>query len=123
MLVDIKSKGELQVIAKKIKDTSTQLAGQTADIISNLLDVEDFDEMHASRVATMLQNDLKKASFDAEVCSLELNNYVVDINNLDTYDVGEDDLSKSSSNVHFNSEGNDDKNKTFFGKDGKFKIV
>lgn len=87
MIVEITSKDELQLVAGKFKNASSQLSSETLCIIGNLLESEDFDGINISQAATAIQNNLKNISGEAESLSSSLNNYITDIKNLDTYDL------------------------------------
>lgn len=143
MMVEVKSKDELQSVAGRLKNVSSQLASQVADIIGNLSEIEDFDGINVSRSALTIQNNLKNISRRADGEASKLINYFIDITNLDTYDLprevqGEFSGSGQRTNVFCNSEISGDfgtindlpvsnsteyKNNGEFGREGKFKII
>lgn len=86
MVVKITSKDELQAMAGKLKDVSAQLTSETASIIGNLSEMEDFDGINISQAATTIQSNLKSISGEMEMLALNFSNYATDIKNLDTYD-------------------------------------
>lgn len=86
MVVRITSKDELQSMAGKLKDVSFQLTSETASIIGNLSEMEDFDGINISQAATTIQSNLKSISGEMEMLALNFSNYATDIKNLDIYD-------------------------------------
>jgi len=76
MIVEIKSKGQLQSISGKLNNSSQQLSSEAVNIIGDLLEVEDFDGILVSKTANIIQNNL----------NIKLANYVNDTLELDTYD-------------------------------------
>lgn len=134
MKVEVKSKDELQSIVERLKNTSSQLTSEAANLISNLLEIEDFDEIKVTPSSLTIQGNLKNISRKAEAESSRLINYFNDIKNLDTYDFEKDkqDISLDrveNTNTYSNKESsntvsiNQSKNKTEFGENGKFKII
>lgn len=86
MIVEIKSKDQLQSISRKLNSSSQQLSSETVNIIGDLLEVEDFDGILVSKTANIIQNNLKNVSREVEKLNVKLTNYVNDTLELDTYD-------------------------------------
>lgn len=86
MIVEIKSKDQLQSISGKLNNSSQQLSSEAVNIIGDLLEVEDFDGILVSKTANIIQNNLKNVSREVEKLNIKLANYVNDTLELDTYD-------------------------------------
>lgn len=114
MVVEIKSKDELQAVAGKFKNVSSQLTTESASIIGNLLQTEDFDGINISQAATTIQNNLKNVAGETESLSSSLNNYITDIKSMDTYDfkvdgkVQDNSSQRNNTSSAYLNEKNDD---------------
>lgn len=86
MIVEIKSKGQLQSISGKLNNSSQQLSSETANIIGDLSEVEDYDGILVSKTASIIQNNLKNVSREVDKLNIKLTNYVNEALELDTYD-------------------------------------
>lgn len=86
MIVEIKSKGQLQSISGKLNNSSQQLSSEAANIIGDLSDIEDYDGILVSKTASIIQNNLKNVSREVDKLNTKLTNYVNEALELDTYD-------------------------------------
>lgn len=86
MIVEIKSKGQLQSISGKLNNSSQQLSSEAANIIGDLSDIEDYDGILVSKTASIIQNNLKNVSREVDKLNTKLTNYVNEVLELDTYD-------------------------------------
>lgn len=86
MIVEIKSKGQLQSISGKLNNSSQQLSSETANIIGDLSEIEDYDGILVSKTASIIQNNLKNVSREVDKLNIKLTNYVNEALELDTYD-------------------------------------
>lgn len=86
MIVEIKSKGQLQSISGKLNNSSQQLSSEAANIIGDLLETEDYDGILVSKTASIIQNNLKNVSREVDKLNIKLTNYVNEALELDTYD-------------------------------------
>lgn len=86
MIVEIKSKGQLQSISGKLNNSSQQLSSEAANIIGDLSETEDYDGILVSKTASIIQNNLKNVSREVDKLNIKLTNYVNEALELDTYD-------------------------------------
>lgn len=86
MIVEIKSKGQLQSISGKLNNSSQQLSSEAANIIGDLSEIEDYDGILVSKTASIIQNNLKNVSREVDKLNIKLTNYVNEALELDTYD-------------------------------------
>lgn len=86
MIVEIKSKGQLQSISGKLNNSSQQLSSEAANIIGDLSETEDYDGILVSKPAGIIQNNLKNVSREVDKLNIKLTNYVNEVLELDTYD-------------------------------------
>lgn len=86
MIVEIKSKGQLQSISGKLNNSSQQLSSEAANIIGDLSETEDYDGILVSKTASIIQNNLKNVSREVDKLNIKLTNYVNEVLELDTYD-------------------------------------
>lgn len=87
MIVNITSKDDMQAIASKLKNISSQFASESTDVSRNLSRTEDFDGISIQHSATIIQNNLKNVARDMEHLATDINNYISEIKSLDTYDL------------------------------------
>lgn len=121
MVVNVRSKDELQAIAGKLKNVSAQLSTEAANVISNLSEIEDFDGIYISQAATVIQNNLKSISGEVEMRVSRLNNYVADIKSLDTYDLQNEEHAQNISRQ--DQEGNEYSNRSNDSYEGANSLV
>lgn len=87
MTVSITSKDDMQAIASKLKNISTHFSQESTDVSRNLSRTEDFDGISVQHSASIIQNNLKNVARDMEYLATNINNYISEIKNLDTYDL------------------------------------
>ena len=86
MIVEIKSKGQLQSISGKLNNSSQQLSSEAANIIGDLSETEDYDGILVSKTAGIIQNNLKNVSREVDKLNIKLTNYVNEVLELDIVD-------------------------------------
>ena len=100
MIAEIKNKDELLEVSSKLMGVTSQFTLEATGLIGNLLDTENFDGINISSASSTIQRNLKNVSGDMEALASSLNNYILDIKKLDTYDFKDilniDSLDKNS---------------------------
>lgn len=100
MIAEIKNKDELLEVSSKLMGVTSQFMLEATGLIGNLLDTENFDGINISSASSTIQRNLRNVSGDMEALASSLNNYILDIKKLDTYDFKDilniDSLDKNS---------------------------
>ena len=100
MIAEIKNKDELLEVSSKLMVVTSQFTLEATGLIGNLLDTENFDGINISSASSTIQRNLSNVSGDMEALASSLNNYILDIKKLDTYDFKDilniDSLDKNS---------------------------
>lgn len=100
MIAEIKNKDELLEVSSKLMVVTSQFTLEATGLIGNLLDTENFDGINISSASSIIQRNLRNVSGDMEALASSLNNYILDIKKLDTYDFKDilniDSLDKNS---------------------------
>lgn len=100
MIAEIKNKDELLELSSKLMGVTSQFTLEATGLIGNLLDTENFDGINISSASSTIQRNLRNVSGDMEALASSLNNYILDIKKLDTYDFKDilniDSLDKNS---------------------------
>lgn len=100
MIAEIKNKDELLEVSSKLMGVTSQFTLEATGLIGNLLDTENFDGINISSASSTIQRNLRNVSGDMEALASSLNNYILDIKKLDTYDFKDilniDSLDKNS---------------------------
>ena len=100
MIAEIKNKDELLEVSSKLMVVTSQFTLEATGLIGNLLDTENFDGINISSASSTIQRNLRNVSGDMEALASSLNNYILDIKKLDTYDFKDilniDSLDKNS---------------------------
>lgn len=92
METEIKSKSELEMLAKKLSDETTNLGTLTNSLCTTLGSVMDYDGIPASSAGRTLSSNLKTIMEDFNTAATNINSYVSELIAYDVNDFPEEDL-------------------------------
>lgn len=92
METEIKSKSELETLAKKLSDETTNLGTLTNSLCTTLGSVTDYDGIPASSAGRTLSANLKTIMEDFNTAATNINSYVSELIAYDVNDFPEEDL-------------------------------
>ena len=92
METEIKSKSELEMLAKKLSDETTNLGTLTNSLCTTLGSVMDYDGIPASSAGRTLSSNLKTIMEDFNTAATNINSYVSELIAYDVNDFPQEDL-------------------------------